>query len=125
MSKQLRILIVDDEPAVLSTFNEALSTAFSLEIHEAAHGLEALKKLEALDFHYVITDTNMPAMNGVELLRRCKEIMPPPRVVVLFSGLLGSSLVAENLYDMGADLVVAKPEAFQLICADIRKFWGL
>jgi CheY-like chemotaxis protein len=69
VKKAYRILLVDDEPNVLS----ALRRIFRREnyhIDAALSGAEALKLLKDNDYQLIITDYKMPLMNGAELLKR-------------------------------------------------------
>jgi signal transduction histidine kinase len=63
-----RILIVDDESAVRDVFALTLSQRYECDTAADAH--EALKLLAERDFALVITDVQMPGLNGVELLRK-------------------------------------------------------
>jgi type II secretory ATPase GspE/PulE/Tfp pilus assembly ATPase PilB-like protein/DNA-binding response OmpR family regulator len=70
-----RILLVDDEPNVLS----ALRRVFQQENYQvvtAGNGQEALDLLRREPFHLMISDYMMPVMNGGELLRQAKALHP-------------------------------------------------
>jgi len=67
-----KILCVDDEPNILS----ALRRMFMLSgfvVEEASSGAEALQKLEQEEFHLVLSDMQMPEMNGAEFLAQVRE----------------------------------------------------
>ncbi|MBK9041024.1 MAG: response regulator [Bdellovibrionales bacterium] len=59
----------------------------------------------------VINDTNMPKLNGVQLLERVKSARPDLPVIVLFSGLGGSTITADDIMARGAHLVLSKTDA--------------
>lgn len=69
MSK--RILLVDDSAAVRKVASIALAAA-GYEVLEAANGQEALTKLEGGKVHLIISDVNMPVMDGIALLKQVK-----------------------------------------------------
>nr|WP_305906831.1 response regulator [Methylomarinum sp. Ch1-1]MDP4519538.1 response regulator [Methylomarinum sp. Ch1-1] len=74
--KKYSILLVDDEPHVLS----ALRRVFRREnyhLASAMNGQEALQLLAESDYQVIISDFKMPKMNGAELLRQVKEHYPP------------------------------------------------
>ena len=76
------ILCVDDEPNILS----ALRRMFMLSgfiVEEAASGAEALQKLEKKEFHLVLSDMQMPGMNGVELLGQVRNRWPQVMRIML------------------------------------------
>lgn len=82
----LKVLIVDDEPWVL----EGLRTMVDWEKYgyevcgEALNGPDALSLIQELKPELVLTDINIPVMNGLELIARVNEIMAnPPRFVIL------------------------------------------
>jgi two-component system cell cycle sensor histidine kinase/response regulator CckA len=82
----MKLLIVDDEPAVLNLTSRILSKA-GFEVLQASSGDEALrlcKNFQGL-LALVVTDVNMPGMNGKELAR-CISQMPQPIPVILMSG---------------------------------------
>ncbi len=119
MRKSLQILIVDDDKDfrewLKELLNQELSEKIDLRFTMAHDGLDALGYLDAKPFHYIITDTNMPLMNGVELLKKCVERFPSTPICVLFSGLLNSNLDDNAVRAMGADIVVSKMEALPTI----------
>jgi two-component system NtrC family sensor kinase len=76
-----QILIVDDERDIRQLLREMLACE-GHDVTEAANGLEALERLRGASFDLVLTDVRMPGLNGVELLRRVREVAPTTEVVV-------------------------------------------
>ncbi|MEK7321562.1 MAG: ATPase, T2SS/T4P/T4SS family [Pseudomonadota bacterium] len=79
-----RILLVDDEPNVLS----ALRRVFHREHYEiviATDGGQALASLAEREFHLIISDYMMPGINGAELLKRAKN-MRPDMIRIMLTG---------------------------------------
>lgn len=73
-----RILIVEDSPAMRSYVRSALEDqelglAGEVEIVEAVSGFDALRLLPRGAFHLVVTDINMPDINGLELIRFVRQ----------------------------------------------------
>jgi two-component system chemotaxis response regulator CheY len=66
------ILIVDDTPVLRNIMKTQLQRMGFFHIHEAPDGSEAMKILHAKKIDLVISDWNMPVMNGVELLREIR-----------------------------------------------------
>jgi DNA-binding NtrC family response regulator len=80
MSK--RILVVDDDPRVLFVFRGALSKLDGdYEIETARGGDEALEKAAAGPFDLVITDLNMPGLDGLRLTESLGALSPLTVVV--------------------------------------------
>jgi two-component system chemotaxis response regulator CheY len=67
----LKVLIVDDSKSMRAVIKKTLSAAgFAVsECYEGANGLEALEVLEKESIDIVLSDINMPNMNGIEFLR--------------------------------------------------------
>jgi len=76
-----KILLVDDEESIHLLYREELEEA-GYEVHSALTGEEALDKLNIIGPDLIILDINMPGMNGIEALRRIKEIKPKVPVIL-------------------------------------------
>lgn len=74
MKDQLRVLLVDDEPAVVETTEAILSEEFG--VTTAVSGAAALEQLAHRTFDVICSDYNMPGMSGVELLARAVKDHP-------------------------------------------------
>ena len=103
----MRILVVDDEPAIL----DATATMLGVEDHViscASSGQMALELLHAADapFHLLITDQNMAGMSGKELAIHFKKLSPSTFVALLTGQ---STVVAESNLPPSIDCVLAKP----------------
>ena len=70
-----KILCVDDEPNILSALRRMFMLS-GFDIEEASSGAEAIQKLEKKEFHLVLSDMQMPGMNGAELLAQVRERWP-------------------------------------------------
>jgi two-component system chemotaxis response regulator CheY len=68
-----KILIADDSASMRQMVDFTLKNA-GYEVTEAADGTEALKKLTELAFDMVLTDLNMPGLNGIELIREARKL---------------------------------------------------
>ncbi len=78
-----KILVVDDESNLRLVVSKEL-TRLGHEVEVASDGEEAWQLLEEKDFEVMLTDINMPRMNGIELLRRLKgKHQNPPEVIML------------------------------------------
>ena len=67
------ILLVDDEDSIHLLYREELEEE-GYTVHSAFSGEEALEKLQTLSVDLVILDINMPGMNGIDALRKIKEM---------------------------------------------------
>jgi CheY-like chemotaxis protein/anti-sigma regulatory factor (Ser/Thr protein kinase) len=82
MSDLKRILIVDDDPDVHHLLRVALQ-AGDRQIESAYDGLEGLRSIEAAAYDLVMTDVNMPGLDGMALTERVREVRPETPVVVM------------------------------------------
>jgi diguanylate cyclase (GGDEF)-like protein len=76
------VLIVDDDELVLAHLKE-LVTGAGYGVHTAGTGAEALAALENSPASIVVTDLNMPGMNGLDLCRRIREHARPGYVYII------------------------------------------
>lgn len=81
-NKDVKILIVDDDPIVLAVI-QSIITAHGFPTATASDGQQALEALHKDRFSIVISDINMPVMNGMELLRHVKAEFPKIGVIVV------------------------------------------
>jgi DNA-binding response OmpR family regulator len=68
-----RVLVVDDEPDAVELLQEFLATK-GYEVCTAGDGEEALQQVKEQRPHLILLDVRMPKMNGLEVLRRVREI---------------------------------------------------
>lgn len=73
MDKNIKILIVDDFSTMRRIIKNLLRDLGYNNTFEADDGSTALPMLETGDFEFVISDWNMPIMQGIELLRKIRE----------------------------------------------------
>jgi len=117
---QPKILLVDDEPNWLNLMEKKLKP-LGTTTHRAQNGLEALRLLRKQSFDLVITDTDMPYMDGLSLLSwiRSRAVQVP--VIVFFSGLIGGDLTPEELERVGASGVLEKKHARTRLVPLVKK----
>jgi two-component system chemotaxis response regulator CheY len=67
-----KIMTVDDSPTIRQMLGMALKGA-GYDVVEAENGKDALSKLETEQVNMLITDLNMPQMNGIDLIRNVRQ----------------------------------------------------
>lgn len=82
MGASKRILVVDDEKGIRFLLSEALMNE-GFEVALARDGQESLERLEMDDFGLVITDINMPRLDGMEMLKKMKKSGRKEKVIVM------------------------------------------
>jgi DNA-binding response OmpR family regulator len=91
------ILIVDDEKNIRLTLSQSLET-LGAEIDTAVNGEEALTKLKGSEFGLILLDIRMPGMDGMEVLRKVRDIRPDIRIIMITAyGTVESAVEAMKL----------------------------
>lgn len=101
------ILVVDDEATIRQFITEALKDE-GYEVRAAAGGLDAVALLEKTDVDLIVSDLNMPDMDGFELKLAADRLRKRP-VPFLFVTADASAANRENAEALGASAVLAKP----------------
>jgi len=101
-----RILLVEDEANMTRTLSRILERA-GYEVATAANGQEALEILDREVIDVLITDLNMPVMDGMALLRSIQELVSRPATVVLTG--YGTIQSAVDAMKLGAADYLIKP----------------
>jgi len=108
-----KILLVDDEESIHILYREELEEE-GYKVHSALTGGHALQKLKIMSPDLVILDINMPGINGIEVLRKIKEIDPMIPVIL-------STAYNEYKQDIGAwasdDYIVKSTDLAELKAA--------
>src|SRR5262245_11171043 len=112
----LRVLVVDDEPAIRRFLRTSLA-AHDYTIHEAATGQEALAEVAARRPDLVILDLGLPDMDGVEVTRQLRSWTKLPVIILSVRGQEAYKILA---LDAGADDYVTKPFGIGELLARMR-----
>jgi len=114
MNKPDRILIVDDEEIAVRNLSHVM-TAEGYEVTTAQSGSEGLTLLESRPFDLLLTDLRMEKINGMALLKACKELHPDSEVIVITG--YATTETAVSAMKLGAFHYIAKPFHFD----EVRK----
>ncbi len=109
-----RILVVDDDVLVASTF-EAFLTGDGHDVDTAGSAEEALAKFRAAPYDLVITDLTLPHMTGLELARALRQVFPH-QPIILTSGSPQATEIS-NLGNLPVNLLLGKP----FVAADLQE----
>lgn len=104
---QRTILIVDDEEMILKAIQRCLRNE-NYTVFTAPSGDEGLKLFEMRDFDLVISDQNMPGMDGVTFLQRVKADQPHTLTIML-TGAKEISVAMEAINEAGVYKFILKP----------------
>ncbi len=103
----MRILVVDDSKAMRSLVCRALKAAGFEQLTEACNGAEALATWNAQPFDFVLTDWNMPEMDGLTLVKTLCAGRPGMPIGMVTSECTEDQIAAAR--EAGARFVVNKP----------------
>ncbi|MCH7643495.1 MAG: response regulator [Myxococcales bacterium] len=118
-----RILIVEDSPTMRALLNSALEDLeVPVKITEASSGFEALRCLPRESFDLIVTDINMPDINGLELVSFAKSNDAYRSIPLVIVSTEGTERDRERGLELGADAYLAKPfepETLREVVADL------
>ena len=115
----MKLLVVDDESDVQYLFQQKFRREIKsgeVEINYALNGIYALELLESFknpEEYFILTDINMPQMNGIELLREIKNRYPELKVIMITA--YGDEYSCNMAKDLGAHDYFTKPLQFDLL----------
>ena len=109
MDKGMSILVVDDFPTMRRIVRSLLKELGFTNVEEAEDGQEALGKLKGGDFEFVVSDWNMPNLDGLEMLKqlRADEAMKALPVLMVTAEAKKENIVAAA--QAGANGYIVKP----------------
>ena len=105
----LKVLVVDDSPTMRQLILFALKRIGDFQLVEANDGLDGLKKLGADKFDLILTDLNMPVMDGLKfiaMVRNDPNYRTVPIVIITTEGAVDDR---DRALALGADACITKP----------------
>jgi two-component system, OmpR family, KDP operon response regulator KdpE len=116
MSRDLRILVIDDEHSIRRFLHTALS-ASQYVVMESENGINGVHLFEQHRPDLVILDIGLPDIDGVEVTRRIREHAQTPIIIL---SIIGSEAMKVAALDAGADDYLTKPFGTPELLARIR-----
>ena len=111
-----RIMVVEDSPTMKSLIVFALKGLEEVEIIEASDGMDALKKLPEQKIDLVLTDINMPIMEGLKLITLMRQNSSFKEIPIIIITTEGREEDRERGMALGATSYLPKPiRTYQLI----------
>lgn len=106
-----KILIVDDSLTARVFLKKCLDAAGlgDSEYYEASNGEDALNKMKNIDVDLILTDINMPVMDGRRFLRRIRSSIRFNEIPVIVISSIAGEEEKNNLKNNGATAVISKP----------------
>jgi two-component system chemotaxis response regulator CheY len=109
LAQHLQVMVVDDTYVSRALILDCLDQMGLRGVGIAKHGAEALQMLMAKPVHLVISDMNMPEMDGLALLKNLREFKPTSRIgFILVTGSTDPNLIAKGR-QLGMNNFIKKP----------------
>ncbi|EDP71188.1 two-component response regulator [Flavobacteriales bacterium ALC-1] len=117
--KDIKILLVDDEPDILEIVGYNLSTE-GYQVITGENGVEAVEKAKKYKPHLIILDVMMPEMDGIEACERIREESDLSETIITFLTARGEDYSQVAGFDAGADDYIAKPIKPKVLLSKVK-----
>ena len=120
-----KVLVVEDSPTMRQLIVFALKRIRGFHIVEANDGVDGLKKLSAEKFDLILTDINMPIMDGLKLVsmvRNDPNYKDTPIIVITTEGAIEDR---ERALALGANEYITKPIQTMKILETVKKLMSV
>jgi len=121
VERPIQLLLVDDERAFVDVLSNRLGRR-GIEVTKACSGAEAIRVLRRQDFDVAVLDLKMEDMDGIEVLKMFKKMLPSMAVIMLTGH--GSAQAAKTGMEYGAFDYLTKPCEFEELLAKIEEAVG-
>ena len=118
-----RILLVDDEPAILKVVGRRLELA-GYEVVTASDGEEGLSKAQASRPDAIILDLMMPRMDGFQVCERLKKDPAYQHIPIIILTARGKAGDERRLRELGADAYLSKPMQSHALLEQLEALLG-
>lgn len=124
-SKQLHALVVEDSPPMRKMIVFALSRIRQLRVVEADDGVDALRRIAGTKFDIIITDINMPILDGLKLVKRLRADEAYKDVPIIIITTEGAEEDRQRALALGANAYITKPIQAPQVIQLVRETLGL
>ncbi len=121
MSAEFSCLVVEDSPMMRQLLVFALSRVKNLKVVEADDGVDGLRKLAAGKFDIILTDINMPIMDGLKLVKRIRIDPVHKDTPVIIITTEGSVEDRKRALELGANAYITKPIQAPQVIAKVKE----
>ncbi len=120
----IRILVVDDMSTMRRIVKSILNQLGYNNIDEAENGKQALAKLKAEKYDFVVTDWNMPEMDGLSLVKAIRSDAELKNIPVLMVTAEGKKENVIEALKAGVNNYIVKPFTPEVLKEKIEKIFG-
>lgn len=120
-----RCLVVEDSQVMRQLLVFALQRLRDVEVVEADDGVDALRKLTGARFDIIITDINMPIMDGLKLIKRIRSDEQHKGVPIIVVTTEGSQEDRSRAMTLGANAYITKPIQGPQVVSKVKELLAL
>ena len=117
--KEIKILLVDDEPDILEIVGYNLSNE-GYQVITASNGKEGVKAAKKNSPHLIILDVMMPEMDGIEACEQIRKLPGHEETIIAFLTARGEDYSQVAGYDAGADDYITKPIKPKVLVSKVK-----
>ena len=114
-------LVVEDSPTMRQLIVFALRRIRGLEVVEADDGVDALRKMAATKLDIILTDINMPIMDGLKLVKRLRTDDAYKDVPIVIITTEGGAEDRRRALELGANAYITKPIQAHLVIGKVKE----
>jgi two-component system chemotaxis response regulator CheY len=124
-ARSLQALVVEDSPPMRKMIVFALSRIRELDVVEADDGVDALRRIAGTKFDIIITDINMPILDGLKLVKRLRADDAYKDVPIIIITTEGAEEDRQRALALGANAYITKPIQAPQVIQLVRETLGL
>jgi len=118
-----QVLVVDDSQLVRNLHGFMLQTA-NYKVEYAENGSDALEKLLSTHYDLIVTDINMPQMDGYELVRRVRSTEGYEETPIIIVSTESEAADKSRGFEAGANVYIVKPSKAEELVANAKMLVG-
>lgn len=122
---EFHALVVEDSPTMRQLIVFALRRLRTLRVTEADDGVDGLRKLQDDSFDILITDINMPVMDGLKLVRMVRNDATHKEIPIVIITTEGAQEDRERALALGANAYITKPIQAPQIIKTVKELLGI
>jgi two-component system chemotaxis response regulator CheY len=123
--QELHCLVVEDSPMMRQLLVFALSRVKQLKVTEADDGVDGLRKLATGKFDIILTDINMPIMDGLKLVKRVRTDPVHKNVPIVVITTESAEEDRQRALALGANAYITKPIQAPQVIAKVKELLGI
>ncbi|WP_052556214.1 response regulator [Enhygromyxa salina] len=123
--RRFNALVVEDSPPMRKMIVFALSRVRELDVVEADDGVDALRRIAGTKFDIIITDINMPILDGLKLVKRLRADDNYKDVPIVIITTEGAAEDRQRALALGANAYITKPIQAQQVILLVREILSL